>query len=167
MSMYNRFSHQSMEIIAFSQSEAEEWRHSYVGTEHLLLAFLKLEGSDVHRFLTSNGVTHDKVAEILEEEKGRGEVKLSADDLEPTPRMKRVMKISFDEARRAGFNTIRPEHLLMGILREGQGEGAEILDRLEVDLSKTRAYFIPSGRNRNGYSLLTSPEEAIQEEGRR
>ncbi|MEW5826614.1 MAG: ATP-dependent Clp protease ATP-binding subunit [Candidatus Bipolaricaulota bacterium] len=141
--MYDRFSRESMEIIAVSQEEAEEWRHSYVGTEHLLLAFLKLTGSDVYRFLSTHGVTYEKVAGLLEEEKGRGEVKLSADDLEPTPRLKRVMKISFEEARRAGLNTIRPEHLLMGMLREGEGTGASMLQQLGIDLTKTRAYFLP------------------------
>jgi len=142
--MYDRFSRESMEIIAISQEEAEEWRHSYVGTEHLLLAFLKVKGGDVQRFLTSHGTTYDKVAALLESEKGHGEVRLSADDLEPTPRLKHVMKISFEEARRAGLNTIRPEHLLMGMLREGEGTGAAILLHLGIDLNKTRAYFLPS-----------------------
>ena len=142
--MYDRFSRESMEIIALSQEEAEAWRHSYVGTEHLLLAFLKVKGSDVYRFLTTHGVSYAKVASILEEEKGHGEVRLSADDLEPTPRLKRVMKISFEEARRAGQTTIRPEHLLMGMLREGEGTGAAILLHLGIDLNKTRAYFLPS-----------------------
>ena len=142
--MYDRFSRESMEIIAIAQEEAEEWRHSYVGTEHLLLAFLKISGSDVYRFLTTHGVSYEKVASFLEEEKGRGEVRLSADDLEPTPRLKRVMKMGFEEARRAGLNTIRPEHLLMGMLREGEGTGATILQHLGVDLSKTRAYFLPA-----------------------
>jgi len=142
--MYDRFSRESMEIIAFSQAEAEEWRHSYVGTEHLLLAFLKTKESNVFRFLTTHGVTYEKVSTVLESEKGRGKVRLSADDLEPTPRLKRVMKISFEEARRAGLNSIRPEHLLMGMLREGEGTGAAILLHLGIDLSKTRAYFLPS-----------------------
>jgi len=141
--MYDRFSRESMEIIAIAQEEAEEWRHSYVGTEHLLLALLKISGSDVYRFLTTHGVTYEKVASFLEEEKGRGEVRLSADDLEPTPRLKRVMKMGFEEARRSGLNTIRPEHLLMGMLREGEGTGATILQHLGLDLAKTRAYFLP------------------------
>ncbi len=143
--MYDRFSRESMEIIAIAQEEAEGWRHSYVGTEHLLLAFLKITDSEVYRFLTSNGVTYDKVGTLLEEEKERGEVRLSADDLEPTPRLKRVMKISFEEARRAGLNTIRPEHLLMGLLREGEGTGAVLLHHFGIDLNKARGYFLPPG----------------------
>jgi len=159
--MYDRFSRESMEIIAISQEEAEEWQHSYVGTEHLLLAFLKMKGSDVHRFLTTHGATYEKVASLLEEEKGRGEVKLSADDLEPTPRLKRVMKISFEEARRAGQNTIRPEHLLMGMLREGEGTGAAILLHLEIDLAKTRAYFLPS----SGIGMAIRSSRRTQKKG--
>lgn len=142
--MYDRFSREAMEIIAISQDEAEGWRHSYVGTEHLLLAFLRAKASDVHRFLGSNGVDYDKIAAILTEEKGRGKVEISAEDLEPTPRLKRVMKISFDEARRGGSNTIRPEHLLMGMLHEGEGTGAALLSQVGIDLAKTRAYFVPS-----------------------
>ena len=159
--MYDRFSRESMEIIAISQEEAEEWQHSYVGTEHLLLAFLKMKGSDVHRFLTTHGATYEKVASLLEEEKGRGEVKLSADDLEPTPRLKRVMKISFEEARRAGQNTIRLEHLLMGMLREGEGTGAAILLHLEIDLTKTRAYFLPS----SGIGMAIRSSRRTQKKG--
>ncbi len=142
--MYDRFSREAMEIIAISQDEAEGWRHSYVGTEHLLLAFLRAKASDVQRFLDSNGVDYDKIAAILAEEKGRGKVEISAEDLEPTPRLKRVMKISFDEARRGGSNTIRPEHLLMGMLHEGEGTGAALLSQVGIDLAKTRAYFVPS-----------------------
>lgn len=142
--MYDRFSRESGEVIVVSQEEAAEWRHSYVGTEHLLLAFLKLKGGDAHRFLTTHGVTYAKVKALVESEKGKGSVRLSADDLEPTPRLKRVMKISFEEARRAGLNSIRPEHLLMGMLRDGEGTGAAILSHLGIDLSKTRAYFLPS-----------------------
>jgi len=142
--MYDRFSREAMEIIAISQDEAEGWRHSYVGTEHLLLAFLRAKASDVQRFLDSNGVDYDKIAAILGEEKGRGKVEISAEDLEPTPRLKRVMKISFDEARRGGSNTIRPEHLLMGMLHEGEGTGAALLNQVGIDLAKTRAYFVPS-----------------------
>jgi len=142
--MYEKFSREAMEVIALSQEEAEAWQHSYVGTEHLLLAFLKISESDVQQFLSAQGVTYERVASLIEDEKGRGEIRLSADDLEPTARLKRVMKMSFEEARRAGLNTIRPEHLLLGMLREGEGTGAALLMHLEVDLNKARSYFLPA-----------------------
>jgi len=139
--MYDRFSRESMEMIAISQ---EAWNHSLVGTEHLLLAFLRVSDTDVHQFLTSQGVTYEKVASMVEEEKGRGDVRLSAEDLEPTPRLKRVMKLSFEEARRSNLNAILPEHLLLGMLREGEGTGAVLLHHLDIDLNKARGYFLPS-----------------------
>jgi len=142
--MYDRFSRESMEMIAISQEEAEAWNHSLVGTEHLLLAFLRVSDTDVHQFLTSQGVTYEKVASMVEEEKGRGDVRLSAEDLEPTPRLKRVMKLSFEEARRSNLNAILPEHLLLGMLREGEGTGAVLLHHLDIDLNKARGYFLPS-----------------------
>lgn len=160
--MYDRFSRESMEIIATSQEEAEAWHHSYVGTEHLLLAFLKISDSKVHQFLTSQGVTYEKIASLIEEEKGRGDVRLSADDLEPTPRLRRVMKLSFEEARRANLNAILPEHLLMGMLRDGEGTGAALLHQIEVNLSKVRAYFLPSsGIGMAVRSSQRSPKQKI------
>jgi ATP-dependent Clp protease ATP-binding subunit ClpC len=142
--MYDRFSRESMEMIAISQEEAESWNHSLVGTEHLLLAFLKVNDSEVYQFLTSQGVTYEIVASLVEEEKGRGDVRLAAEDLEPTPRLKRVMKLSFEEARRSNLNAILPEHLLMGMLREGEGTGAALLHQLDIDLNKARGYFLPT-----------------------
>ncbi|MCI2424889.1 ATP-dependent Clp protease ATP-binding subunit [Candidatus Acetothermia bacterium] len=141
--MYDRFTQDSMEIITLAQDEAESWCHSYVGTEHLLLAFLKQTRGDVYRFLRSQGISYRQVAAIVEQEKGRGTVKLSAKDLDPTAPLKKAMKISYDEARRAGFNTIRPEHLLLGLLHVREGTAASILSQLQVDLKKVQSYFSP------------------------
>lgn len=141
--MYDRFAQDSMEIITLAQAEAEGWRHSYVGTEHLLLAFLKRTQGDVYRFLRSQGISYRQVAAIVEQEKGRGTVKLSAKDLDPTAPLKKAMKISYEEARRMGFTTIRPEHLLFGLLRVREGTAALILSHLQVDFKKVQAYFSP------------------------
>lgn len=141
--MYDRFAQESMEIITLAQDEAEDWRHSYVGTEHLLLAFLKQTRGDVYRFLRSQRISYRQVSAIVEQEKGRGTVKLSAKDLDPTPPLKKAMKISYEEARRTGFNTIRPEHLLLGLLRVREGTAASILAHLQVDFRKVQAYFSP------------------------
>ncbi len=141
--MYDRFAQDSMEIITLAQAEAEGWRHSYVGTEHLLLAFLKRTQGDVYRFLRSQGINYRQVAAIVEQEKGRGTVKLSAKDLDPTAPLKKAMKISYEEARRMGFTTIRPEHLLFGLLRVREGTAALILSHLQVDFKKVQAYFSP------------------------
>jgi len=141
--MYEKFSKDSMKLLAASQEEAGEWRHRYVGTEHLLLAALRLEGSRVYKFLLENGLTYERVARIIDRQKGRGKLHLPPDELEPTQRLRRVMKLSYEEARRAGSESIEPEHLILAVLREGECTAAEILRAHGVDLKSARAYFSP------------------------
>jgi len=141
--MYEKFSKEAMKLLAASQDEAGEWRHRYVGTEHLLLAITKLEGSRAQRFLAEHGMTYERVGRILERQKGRGKLRLPADDLEPTQRLRRVMKLSYEEARRENSEPIEPEHLLLAILREGECTGAEILRGHGIDLRSARGHFFP------------------------
>ncbi|MGC9529681.1 MAG: ATP-dependent Clp protease ATP-binding subunit [Candidatus Bipolaricaulaceae bacterium] len=141
--MYEKFSKQAMRLLAASQEEAGEWRHRYVGTEHLLLAALRMEGARVHKFLVDHGLTYERVARVVERQKGKGKLHLPPDDLEPTQRLRRVMKLSYEEARRAGSETIEPEHLLLAVLREGECTAAEILRGHGVDLRSARSYFTP------------------------
>ncbi len=153
--MYEKFSKEAMRLLAASQEEAEQWRHRYVGTEHLLLAATRLEGSRVARFLESKGITYERVARFVERQKGRGKTSVSQDELEPTTRLKRVMKLAYEEARHDGSDTIEPEHLVLAILREGECTAAEILRAQGVDLRSAREYFSP-GR-RSGVRVRPSP----------
>jgi len=131
--MYDKFSRESMELLAASQDEAREWRHQYVGSEHVLLALLKMDGTRAQRFLSEHGLTYDRVARTLESQKGQGKLRLSSEDLEPTQRLRRVMNLSYEEARREGSDRIEPEHLVLAILREGECAAADVL----------RAYGVP------------------------
>ncbi len=144
--MYEKFSKDAMKLLAASQEEAEQWRHRYVGTEHLLLAATRMEGSRVARFLEGKGVTYDRVARFVERQKGRGKLAVSQEELEPTTRLKRVMKLAYEEARHDGSDTIEPEHLVLAILREGECTAAEILRAQGIDLRSAREYFSPSRR---------------------
>ena len=158
--MYEKFSKESMKLLALAQEEAAEWRHRYVGTEHLLLAALRQEGSRVGRFLTSKGLTYDRVARYVDRQKGRGRIYVSPDELEPTQRLKRVMKLAYEEARRDGSETIEPEHLLFAVLREGECTAAEILRAHGVDLRTVREYFSPRrGRSRIRTATARPPGE--------
>ncbi len=141
--MYEKFSKEAMKLLATSQDEAGEWRHRYVGTEHLLLAFLKQDGTRVQRFLTEHGLSYERVARILERQKGKGKLRLPSEDLEPTQRLRRVMKLSYEEARREGSDPIDPEHLVLAVLREGECTAAEILRAHGVDLRTARNHFFP------------------------
>ncbi len=141
--MYEKFSKEAMKLLATSQDEAAEWRHRYVGTEHLLLALLKTDGTRVQRFLSEHGLTYDRVARILERQKGKGKLRLPSEDLEPTQRLRRVMKLSYEEARRESSDPIEPEHLVLAILREGECTAAEMLRAHGVDLRTARNHFFP------------------------
>ncbi len=141
--MYEKFSKEAMKLLAASQDEAGEWRHRYVGSEHLLLALLKMEGTRVQRFLSEHGLTYERVVRILEKQKGQGKLRLPSEDLEPTQRLRRVMKLSYEEARREGSDPIEPEHLVLAILREGECTAAEVLRAHGVDLKTARSYFFP------------------------
>jgi len=133
--MYGRFTEKAEKAIAYSQESAMLLGHNYVGTEHLLLGLVK-EGSGVAaRVLQSQGVTEEKVMKEIEELIGRSE-ETGQQPLGFTPRTKRVLELSFREARRMGHNYIGTEHLLLGIMKEGESVAVRILIDLGVDPQK-------------------------------
>lgn len=133
--MYGRLTEKAEKAIAYSQESAIAMGHNYVGTEHLLLGLIK-EGSGVAaRVLQSQGVTEDKVLKEIEELIGRSEEPVEQ-PIGFTPRTKRVLELSFKEARRMGQNYIGTEHLLLGIMKEGESVAVRILMDLGVDPQK-------------------------------
>jgi ATP-dependent Clp protease ATP-binding subunit ClpC len=133
--MYGRFTEKAEKAITFSQESAMLLGHNYVGTEHLLLGLVK-EGSGVAaRVLQGQGVTEEKVLKEIEELIGKGE-QSGEQPLGFTPRTKRVLELSFREARRMGHNYIGTEHLLLGIMKEGESVAVRILIDLGVDPQK-------------------------------
>ncbi|MDP4092310.1 MAG: ATP-dependent Clp protease ATP-binding subunit [Bacillota bacterium] len=133
--MYGRFTEKAEKAIAYSQESAMQLGHNYVGTEHLLLGLVR-EGSGVAaRVLQTQGVAEDKVLKEIEELIGRGE-ETGQQPLGFTPRTKRVLELSFKEARRLGHNYIGTEHLLLGIMKEGESVAVRILMDLGVDPQK-------------------------------
>ncbi|MCX7842221.1 MAG: ATP-dependent Clp protease ATP-binding subunit, partial [Clostridia bacterium] len=133
--MYGRFTEKAEKAINFSQESAMKLGHNYVGTEHLLLGLVK-EGSGVAaRVLQSQGINEDKVLKEIEDLIGRGE-ESGQQPLGFTPRTKRVLELSFKEARRMGHNYIGTEHLLLGIMKEGESVAVRILMDLGVDPQK-------------------------------
>ncbi|MFQ5795776.1 MAG: ATP-dependent Clp protease ATP-binding subunit [Candidatus Bipolaricaulia bacterium] len=154
--MYDRFSQEAVEAIVAAQEEAESWNHNYVGTEHLLLAFLKTKGK-VYRFLRSNGITYPRVAKEISRIVGRGRLRSSS--LEPTPRVKRIMELSYEEAQHSGKSLIESEHLLIGILKEGEGVAAHILKRFGITLKKARRSFYQESGGRSMMGPLMGGRE--------
>jgi len=125
-------------VLTLSQEEAQRFNHNYIGTEHILLGLVR-EGEGVAaKVLASLGVDLEKVRSAVEYIIGRGE-KATSGEIGLTPRAKRVIELAVDEARRLNHNYIGTEHLLLGLLREGEGMAAGVLESLGVSLEKVRA----------------------------
>lgn len=133
--MYGRFTEKAERAISFAQESAMKLGHTYVGTEHVLLGLIK-EGTGVaYHVLSSHGLTYDKVMREIEDMIGRGE-KVTQQPISFTPRTKRVLEISFKEARTMGHSYIGTEHLLLGIVKEGESVAVRILADLGIDPAK-------------------------------
>ncbi|MFQ8697798.1 MAG: ATP-dependent Clp protease ATP-binding subunit, partial [Peptoniphilus harei] len=133
MSMFGRFSEKSQKAILFAQQEAREQRHSYIGSEHILLGILR-EGTDVGAHILSKlGIDYKKAKETTMDivSQGQGPVVSS---IAYTPRTKRIFELAFEVSRELGENTVSTDHLLLGILREGQGVAILVLKRLGIDV---------------------------------
>ena len=134
--MFNRFTERSQRVLVLAQEEAIRLGHSNIGTEHLLLG-LVLEGEGIAaKALTLLEVDPNVVRKEVEQLIGRENVKPL--NMSYTPRAKRVIELSQDEARRLGHSYIGTEHLLLGLIREGEGVAAHVLNNLGVNLNNAR-----------------------------
>ncbi len=137
-SRFDKFTERARKVLALAQEEAQRFNHSYISTEHILLGITS-EGSGVATKVLQNlGVELDKIRTAVEFVIGRGESK-SQGEVGLTPRAKKVIELSVDEARHLNHNYIGTEHLLLGLLREGEGVAAGVLESLGVSLEKARA----------------------------
>jgi len=137
-SRFEKFTERARKVLTLSQEEAQRFNHNYIGTEHILLGLVR-EGEGVAaKVLASLGVDLEKVRSAVEYIIGRGEKTVSG-EIGLTPRAKRVIELAVDEARRLNHNYIGTEHLLLGLLREGEGMAAGVLESLGVSLDKVRA----------------------------
>ncbi len=134
---FERFTERAKKVLTLAQQEAERSHHSYIGTEHLLLGLLREGDGLAARVLKNLGVEIGKVREVIESVLGRNE-RIVIQQIIPTSRVKQVIEISFEEARRMGHNYVGTEHLLLGLLIEGEGIAAHVLEDLKVTVEKAR-----------------------------
>ncbi|HYM53503.1 MAG TPA: ATP-dependent Clp protease ATP-binding subunit [Candidatus Dormibacteraeota bacterium] len=137
MDRFDKFTDRARKVLTLAQDEAQRFNHNYIGTEHLLLGLVR-EGEGVAaRVLENMNVELSKVRTAVEFIIGRGDRPVVG-EVGLTPRAKRVIELAIDEARRLGHNYIGTEHLLLGLVREGEGIAAGVLESLGVNLDKVR-----------------------------
>ena len=137
-SRFEKFSESARKVLSLAQEEAQQFNHNYIGTEHILLGLVREQECVAAKVLVNLGVQLNKVRSAVEFIIGRGE-RAASGEIGLTPRAKKVIELSVDEARRLNHQYIGTEHLLIGLLREGDGVAAGVLESLGVNLEKARA----------------------------
>ena len=161
---FNRFTERARKVLSLAQEEAQRFQHNYIGTEHILLGLIR-EGEGVGaKVLRNLGVdlqrAHDSVEFII----GRGD-RIVLGEIGLTPRAKKVIEYAVDEARRLNHHYIGTEHLLLGLLREGEGIAAGVLESLGVNLEQARRQTLAVlGGGGQGGVQEPRPEEAEDSE---
>jgi len=135
--MWQRFTERARRVIFYAQEEAGRLGENYVSTEHLLLGLVRESDSVAARILERMGVSLTRVRNEIERQVSRGEGRLGQ-ETQLTPRAKRVIDLAYDEARQLNNNYIGTEHLLLGLIREGEGLAGRVLAKLGVDLDRVR-----------------------------
>lgn len=135
---FDRFTKRARRVLTLAQEEAQRLNHNYIGTEHLLLGLVREENGVAVRVLRDLGVDPKQVRERVERTVGRGQRTMYG-KLSLTPRTKRVIELAVDEARRLGHHYIGTEHLLLGLVRAGEGVAVDVLKSLGVGLDKVRS----------------------------
>ncbi|MFI5387193.1 MAG: Clp protease N-terminal domain-containing protein, partial [Fimbriimonadales bacterium] len=135
--MWQRFTERARKVVFYAQEEAERFGEGYVSTEHLLLGLLREDDTVASRVLEKFGVSLKRARTEVEKQLPSGENRPSQ-DMTLTPRAKRVIDLAYDEARNLNNNYIGTEHLLLGIIREGDGLAGRVLTKLGVELENAR-----------------------------
>jgi len=138
---FDKFTERARRVLSLAQEEAQRFQHNYIGTEHLLLGLVR-EGDGVAAKVLSNlGIELYRVRNAVEFIIGRGD-RIVLGEIGLTPRAKKVIELAVDEARRLNHHYIGTEHLLLGLVREGSGIAAGVLESLGVNLEKVRTQTI-------------------------
>ena len=137
-SRFEKFSERARRVLSLAQEEAKRFNHNYIGTEHMLLGLVRETDGVAAKVLGDLGVELNKVKSAVEFIIGRGE-RSTTGEIGLTPRAKKVIELAVDEARRLNHHYIGTEHLLIGLMREGEGVAAGVLESLGVTLDKVRS----------------------------
>lgn len=134
--MFGRFTERAQKVLALAQEEAVRLGHNNIGTEHILLGLVREGEGIAAKALQALGLSPEKIQKEVETLIGRGQD--ASQTIHYTPRAKKVIELSMDEARKLGHSYVGTEHILLGLIREGEGVAARVLNNLGVSLNKAR-----------------------------
>ncbi len=152
--MFGRFTERAQKVLALAQEEALRLGHNNIGTEHILLGIVREGEGIAAKALSALGLSTEKIQKEVEALIGRGQELTQT--IHYTPRAKKVIELSMDEARKLGHSYVGTEHILLGLIREGEGVAARVLNNLGVSLNKARQQVL---------HLLGSNEAASSHQG--
>lgn len=134
----NNFTPRAQQVLALARKEAERFNHNYVGTEHLLLGLIKLGQGVAVNVLERMGLELERVRVEVEKQVGSGPEQTISSQIPYTPRVKKVLSLAEKEAKQLNHSYVGTEHILLGLLREGEGVAARVLQSLDVDIQRAR-----------------------------
>jgi len=159
MFMFGRFTERAQQVLVLAQEEAKRLNHNFIGTEHLLLGLVR-EGSGIAaRALQSMAVDLNRVRQEVERITPKGE-KVIQQGVSYTPRAKRVVELAIEESQNLGHNYVGTEHLMLGLVREGEGIAAQVLSNLGIDLKRARKEVIQLLGGEEGSGKAPETEKA-------
>jgi RNA polymerase primary sigma factor len=153
---FNKFTERARKVLQLAQEEAQRFNHNYIGTEHILLGLVREGDGVAARVLNNLGIELHKVRSAVEFIIGRGD-RMVMGEIGLTPRAKRVIELAVDEARRLNHHYIGTEHLLLGLVREGEGIAAGVLESLGASLEMIRREVIEVLKGSAGYRAIGRP----------
>ena len=138
---FDKFTAQAKMVLNLAKEEAKRFQHNYIGTEHLILGIVRESEGVAAKVLANLGIELNKVRSAVEFIMGRGD-RIVLGEMRLTPRAEKVIELAVDESRRMNHNYVGTEHLLLGLVREGEGIAAGVLESLDVTLEKVRTQTI-------------------------
>jgi uncharacterized damage-inducible protein DinB len=158
---FEKFTQRARKTLQLAQEEAQRFNHNYIGTEHILLGLVREGDGVAARVLNNLGIELNKVRSAVETIIGRGD-RMVMGEIGLTPRAKRVIEFAVDEARRLNHHYIGTEHLLLGLVREGEGIAAGVLESLGVTLERVRAEVIGVLKSSSGQQTAGATSSATE-----
>jgi Clp amino terminal domain, pathogenicity island component/UvrB/uvrC motif len=154
--MFERFTDRARRVVVLAQEEARTLNHDYIGTEHLLLGLIHEGHGVAAKALESLGISDEAVRQQIDETVGRGKKPARSGHIPFTPRAKKSLELSLREALQLGHNYIGTEHILLGLIREGDGPAAQVLTAMGADLDTVRERVVELLRGYPGQDQLAT-----------